>query len=66
MGPVVRQLLSSCAHTLRNLAFLDCAVELDSIIAICEACINLDRLDVVLPRKDIVRHILEINQKFMA
>ncbi|KAF4612878.1 hypothetical protein D9613_010997 [Agrocybe pediades] len=49
----IDQLLLGHKHSLRRLAFLDCAVNRESIAKICEQCIHLERLDVAVPIKDI-------------
>ncbi|TFK31537.1 hypothetical protein BDQ12DRAFT_618731 [Crucibulum laeve] len=49
----IKQLLGHYAHTLRRLAFLDCSVGMDSLAEICKSCIQLERLDVAVPIKEL-------------
>lgn len=53
--PFIAQLLENHSHTLRKLAFLDCGVTQASIAEICKSCLHLERLDVAIIMKEIVR-----------
>ncbi|TFK29497.1 hypothetical protein FA15DRAFT_664042 [Coprinopsis marcescibilis] len=48
----INALLDGHAATLKRLAFLDCGVEDDSIQSISEQCVQLERLDVAIPKDE--------------
>jgi len=50
----IEKLVKLHGSTLRILAFLDCAVSLESISTIIRSCTNLERLELPIPTKDIV------------
>lgn len=53
---VIQQLITAHAPTLRNLSFIDCAIgTTDSLTALCRACTQLERLEVWIPVRDLVR-----------
>lgn len=51
---LINHLMATHRHSLRRLAFLDCGIPLDSLLMICKKCVQLERLDVPLPMKEIV------------
>ena len=53
--PFVSQLVELFGFSLRRLAFLDCGVGHQSIAEICKSCPHLERLDIAIPVKDIVK-----------
>ncbi len=55
--PFVSQLVELFGFSLRRLAFLDCGVGHQSIAEICKSCPHLERLDIAIPVKDIVKAI---------
>ncbi|PPQ99320.1 hypothetical protein CVT24_009188 [Panaeolus cyanescens] len=51
--PFIKQLVDCHGHTLRRLAFFDCGISQNSLIEICKSCIQLDRLEVSVPMKEL-------------
>lgn len=49
----IEELVELHGDTLRTLAFFDCVVSLDSILTIAESCINLERLELPIPTKEL-------------
>ncbi|KAJ3504699.1 hypothetical protein NLJ89_g7797 [Agrocybe chaxingu] len=52
--PFITQLVEHYGSTLRRLSFLDCGVSQESIAEICKNCVNLQRLDVSIPMKELL------------
>jgi hypothetical protein len=56
---LILQLIAAHGATLRNLSFIDCTLgTTDSLTALCRACIHLERLEIWIPVRDVVRGVL--------
>ena len=52
-GPFIQELLAVHAATLRRIAFINCGIGDESLAELCRDCINLERLELCIPVKDI-------------
>ncbi|EEB91581.1 hypothetical protein MPER_10037 [Moniliophthora perniciosa FA553] len=50
----IEQLVKDYAQTLKQVSFLDCGIEMDSIVHICSNCESLERLELPIPLKELI------------
>ncbi|ESK97833.1 hypothetical protein Moror_17262 [Moniliophthora roreri MCA 2997] len=50
----IEQLVKDYAQTLKQVSFLDCGIEMDSIVHICSNCELLERLELPIPLKELI------------
>ncbi|KAF9011794.1 hypothetical protein BDQ17DRAFT_1232939 [Cyathus striatus] len=59
--PFIQQLLSAYAYTLRRISFLECSLTVESVEEICKKCVQLERLDITIPVKELNKFSLALS-----
>jgi hypothetical protein len=58
---LIQQLITGHAHTLKTISLIDCAIGItDLLTALCKECVQLERLEVSIPLRDLVRNFYTI------
>jgi hypothetical protein len=55
-NPFIQDLLQNHSGTLTKVAFINCLLSIESITAVCQQSINLERLEVAIPISCVVCH----------
>ncbi|KAJ7291927.1 hypothetical protein C8J57DRAFT_1163936 [Mycena rebaudengoi] len=60
---LIQQLITGHAHTLKTISLIDCAIGItDLLTALCKECVQLERLEVSIPLRDLTIFTLAIGK----